>query len=541
MPDIRLLPVSATAPNADDNLAIDGATGGTRRMLVGDFVAHAGATRQGLNYLFGDGATSHRGIYRTGGARTNLAGAPLLNLFGRLVVPTASSTAEIWTQAAAINATALSQAWAHGLVWAGNDLVFFANGATPASDFRRATWAGLRTSYSGRAPTIDLRVTGGSATAPTLRVDGVVIAPTLSDGAGTDPNWLSSSGLFANTVAAYLCPAGEPSDPVAIIGHITDAESDTWRITGQPPAWVVLGGGAWFHDFTDGVLPAITGNREALVPLNSQTSFTQSIYDLTVNPDGLAAMPTGATRAVKFTTAANNGYNFTTLRVPFRQTRFTFWYYVPTGQPDLQILANGIAAGNNLVITGSGSVKDAWTQITVSLFQPSAAGLMLVRTASAGTAYLADVRGATHGAVSLPGIQGIGTLRDLTTIGGNQARLVGVRPVLLSPAPRNIAIFPLSTTGAFLTLGSGNPLAFTPQRIMRAEVVVATAGADLTLRRNSSSTNDIVTALTDIPSANTVTALTLIAAQTRLAAGETVWASLSAGTGSLILELADTL
>jgi hypothetical protein len=148
------------------------------------------------------------------------------------------------------------------------------------------------------------------------------------------------------------------------------------------------------------------------------------------------------------------------------------------------------------------------------------------------------------GALTAPAYQGTGTTRDLTTLGGtqpNQGRMVGVRPILATPSPINISVFPLSTTGAFLTLASTNPLAFTPQRIVRAEVIVDTAGADLTFRRNSSSTNDIVTALTDIPSASTATALTLIAAQTRLAPTETVWGSLSAGTGYLVIETADSL
>jgi hypothetical protein len=149
-----------------------------------------------------------------------------------------------------------------------------------------------------------------------------------------------------------------------------------------------------------------------------------------------------------------------------------------------------------------------------------------------------------RGALTAPAFQATSTVRDLTTLGGtqpNQGRMVGVRPVLATPSPVNISVLPLSTSGAFLTLASTNPLAFTPQRIVRAEVIVDTAGADLTFKNNASSGADIVTALTDIPSANTATALTLIAAQTRLAPNATVWGSLSAGTGFLVVETADSL
>ena len=97
--------------------------------------------------------------------------------------------------------------------------------------------------------------------------------------------------------------------------------------------------------------------------------------------------------------------------------------------------------------------------------------------------------------------------------------------------------FPLTSTGSFLTGASTNPLVWESMRIVRVEVVVDTAGADLTFRRNSSSTNDIVTAATDVPTASVLTPPSLIALQRALAAGETIWAGLSAGTGRLIVEL----
>lgn len=104
----------------------------------------------------------------------------------------------------------------------------------------------------------------------------------------------------------------------------------------------------------------------------------------------------------------------------------------------------------------------------------------------------------------------------------------GVRPLCdCDPEPVD---FTLTTTGAFVTGGSTNPLWFEPGMIDRVNALASTAGADITLRRNSSSTNDIVSAVTDIPNANIWVPLTIIDAQRIFASGETLWGLASTGT-----------
>jgi hypothetical protein len=89
--------------------------------------------------------------------------------------------------------------------------------------------------------------------------------------------------------------------------------------------------------------------------------------------------------------------------------------------------------------------------------------------------------------------------------------------------------FVLTTTGAFVTGASTNPLWFENGMLTEVYATASTAGADIILRRNSSSTNDIVTASTDIPTTNP-TRLTLIDAQRNFSSGETLWGSASTGT-----------
>lgn len=98
----------------------------------------------------------------------------------------------------------------------------------------------------------------------------------------------------------------------------------------------------------------------------------------------------------------------------------------------------------------------------------------------------------------------------------------------------------LTTSGAFVTIGSGNPLVYGPAMIDRAYARADTAGADITLRNNSSSTNDIVTAATDLPTANIWVPLTIIDAQRALAANATLWGSASAGTIRVRVKLSRT-
>jgi len=384
--------------------------------------------RDAADYLWSDGATSNRGQIQTPGPRGNLAGATLASWVGWVTVPTASSTAEIAGISSSSTALASATAWSLGIAWITNDLVVRANGATPATDFRTFTCSALRTNFSGQRIWLEVRITAGTS-APVVSVNGTVIAGTAADGAGTDPDWLSASLVATNHVTGLNWPAGPAPLGCWINAHLTDAESEAWRITGRPPVWVALGGGVWTEDFTDGQTPTVFIGVGFLCRMFAQTSFTQSIYDLVANPDSLPSHPTGATKAIKFTTSANNGYSWITSETYLRKTVFTVWYYVSSGQPDVQVLGNGIATPNGLVITGARNVKDAWTQITVSITNPTPVGSMLFRTVSAGTAYIADVRGRVESALSLPVVLPIAALGDGTFLGDNPARLVGITPV----------------------------------------------------------------------------------------------------------------
>lgn len=371
------------------------------------------ASREAAGYLWCDGTTAHRGAYSTG-PRSNAAGVPAWGLWGKLPVPTASSTAEIYTQASATSATAISQAWSHGLAWAGNDLVYFTNGATPASDFRRATWSGLRTTYSGQEPVIDLRVTGGSATAPTLRVNGAVVVPTITDGAGTDPDWLSASLVCTNTVRAYLYPTGVAFALVAILGHLTDAESETWRITGRRPFWVTWGGGA------DNIILSPSRNSD----------FSAGATDWTTQFGATATVVAGSLVCATSNALANVRLPSNFLARPIvggsrPRLVFTVSGFSTTGG---QLLASNAHQSSEtyVQITGDGQYSAALTSISTSA---SAVPQFLQTGAGSFDFTLDDVRIVFEGALSLPDILPIAALGDGTMLGDNPARLVGIRPV----------------------------------------------------------------------------------------------------------------
>lgn len=388
--------------------------------------------RESAGYLWSDGVTANRAQIQTPGPRGNLAGAPLASWVGWVRVPASNPAATSYIAFVSGGAVALGEPNSLGFSLDTAGLLSIRQNGASGLDTRRRNYAAFRATYSGQRIWLEVRFTNGTSN-PVIRINGTDVSGLFADlNANTIPDWLNASLSSVSHATGHSWPAGPAPLGCWLNTHLTDAESEAWRITGRPPAWVSYGGGLWSHDFLNAELPQVSaGPREAIVPMTLQTGsgFTQDIYNLTTNPDGVAALPSGAVRAIKFTTSNNNGYNFVTARRPGQRTAFSFWYYVPTGQPDVQVLANGILAGNNLVLTGLGSVKDTWTQLTVSLTQPSPVGSILFRTASAGTAYVADVRGQTEGALSLPVVHPIAALGDGTTLGDNPARLVGIQPV----------------------------------------------------------------------------------------------------------------
>jgi len=472
------------------------------------YVEPIAASRALASYGQSDGATSGRGIIHQDSDRTLLASVPAFEFVAEILFPatTASANRGILTVGnTSVNATTGGFA----LVSFGATLFF--NLGTNGGQWQAS---GYVSSNAGLRKRLHVSIPCGTQNAPTVTDEtGATVTLTQSIAPSGADTWLGDTLANRAFVVGSGWPAGEIPRVVPILGTLSTAEKTEYRTTGRLPAWVMAGGSAAFPNTV-----FATGLGGVMDSLTSATATGFS-----------AAETTGGTSYVF--SRLDGGFGLGNV------VRLLFDATLTSGATPTLSLGNlGTNAELNISVVAGANV----VTLTPTRFYNG-----FIFNTTGNTNYsVSNLRVQVAGALTAPAYQGTATVRDLTTLGGtqpNQGRLVGVRPILATPSPTNISIFPLSTTGAFLTLASTNPLAFTPQRIVRAEVIVDTAGADLTFRNNSSSTNDIVTALTDIPSANTATALTLIAAQTRLAPNATIWGSLSAGTGFLVVETADSL
>jgi len=191
--------------------------------------------------VISDGATTNRAQVQTGTTRTVLAGAPAATWRGLVYVPSSSSTAEIFGSSSTTSAAPSATAWATGASWSTNDLVVFANGATPATDYRKYTISSFRSTYSAQWLILEVYFVNGS-TAPVVKVNDTTVAGSASDGAGPDPDWLSASMVETYTLTGYAWPSGPAPIGCWINAALSDADRTYWRETGLPSKWIVDGG-----------------------------------------------------------------------------------------------------------------------------------------------------------------------------------------------------------------------------------------------------------------------------------------------------------
>jgi hypothetical protein len=338
-----------------------------------------------------------------------LAGAPLASWVGWVEVPSASSTAEIFGVSSSTTALASATAWSIGCAWLTNDLAIRANGATPATDFRTLTLSALRTTYSGQRIWLEVRITAGTS-APVVRVNGAAIAGTYTDGAGTDPDWLSASLVATFHETGYLWPAGVAPLGCWLNAHLTDAESESWRTTGRPPVWVVAGGSmvaTYTSDFA-----------------TSLGSFGPVSATLNYNVDGID----GRDDCMEVINGGVMSYAGTSVLLTVGAGyQFTFEVYIPATNATAASMFLWFGGATQYHVTTVG----AWVSVVATL-TVDAGGFIRLRFPAATVGdkfYIRNFVVLRAGALSLPGVQPILALDDITDIGGNPARLVGMNPV----------------------------------------------------------------------------------------------------------------
>jgi hypothetical protein len=408
MPDIRInaLATTAAAPVADDFLELDGATNGGRKLRA-HTLHEWDSTRTASGYLYSDGATSNRAQIQTPGTRGALASSAAASWVGWVDVPTASSTAEVASLSSSITALASATAWSLGIAFSTADLIIRANGATAATDYRTLTVSAFRTTYSGQRIWLDVRITNGTS-APTVFVNGAAVSGTAGTGSGTSPDWLSASLVSTYHVTGYGWPAASAPQGQWINTTLTNAESDAWRITGRPPAWVAFGG-----DCLKPTTASWANNNNASYDFDT---FTGSATGFSATQDN-----TGRPYAFAFFNAAQTP-------LPFGRYRCTFTL-ASTGRalPKLSAASSG-AAAQTLSVGANAIILDPVGGIINPVFVGDP--YLTSEGANAFNFTVSNFECVRVGALSLPSIQSIPVVRDLTAIGGNQARLVGMTPII---------------------------------------------------------------------------------------------------------------
>lgn len=362
--------------------------------------------RKKEGFLYSDGATSLRGQIQTLTSRGNLAGAPLASWVGWVDVPASAVGAD--TQIFSLSSTISVNPWAASSLYAniaasGNLSITQVN--TTLTNRRGFDYSGFRAAYSGQRIWLEVRFTFGS-TDPVVRVNGGNISSSFSAStAGTFPNWLDAGTPSTYALSGMNWPAGIAPLGCWLNSHLTDAESEAWRLTGRAPAWVALGGSQVDVKPTSGSFAYWFGTGSVVSSTATQVVTSAGASGLSVRNPALTVTPVqGAKVLVNATVSGLTG------SVGIQLSNFSLsavaTAIVADGTYNLEIVPTTTGQGN--VVIGVTSTTQA--TITINSVQ-------------------------LRGALSIPSVQSINVVEDITAIGGNQARLVGNTPILLDSVP----------------------------------------------------------------------------------------------------------
>jgi hypothetical protein len=399
--------------------AIYDGSSGSWTQLTGWFAycdLQAGIASQGFKgYLNSDGATPDRaaGIQGPFDAVNNprgwVAGAATLEWVGILAIPTTafpsgqgnrvfhvgpSATPGVWPAFTDSCLTAQFFGNNHGKT--GNEFSLNQNGLS-TNGFANREWqlSDFRTRYSGRTIKLRIKITAGTSS-PYIEVDDVDITSlgTYATFGTSIPDWLASTGFTPTYhLTGYNWHSGPAPVGCFILGSLTDADRAFHRSTGHYPAWVVAGGS---------------------MLQNTGTCYT--------------------TFGAAITGASSSGFSLTTVGTGYHEVRTAPVFSAVKGQTvnisftqtGAQPLTCFLNDGVQYFTSASGSNSfTATVQNSTSSNQ-----LVLAFSGTSGASFaISNLVVRPNGALSLPVIQPIAVLDDATTIGGNQARLVGVTPV----------------------------------------------------------------------------------------------------------------
>jgi len=375
-------------------------------------------SRQSAGYLQSDGATPNRaaGIQGPFDATNNprgwVAGAAVMEWCGW--VEASSSTtgyiASLGSTPSAEPGNLYSAIWVRVLT---GSLIVRNSDVASTANYRNFAYSGFGTAYAGTRVWLRVILTNGTSN-PEVWANGVNISASFTLTTNAPPDWLNSSLLPNYHVTGWGWPAGRAPLGQWILGSLTAAESLAWMITGQPPAWVAAGGSA----------------VNAITSVTRNSDFSAGATDWSTQFTATASV---VSSALNCTTSASNdnvrltqGF-FSRTVLPGLRIRFTATIsnFATTGGVLKAVMAT--ASGQDVfVITGNGTYSgeiESNTTIGYSfpIFTQTSAGSFTFTVDNLKLEFL--------GALSLPVVQPIACLDDATTLGGNQARLLGMIPV----------------------------------------------------------------------------------------------------------------
>lgn len=393
------------------------------------------------DYIWSDGTTSGRAIVQTPGARGNIAGASVASWVGWVEVPSiipANNTcfmASIGSSPTTGNGTANSLNIGIG---SGNGtLSILQSGTVGFSDRRTFDWPGFWTAYNSQRIWLEVRFFFGT-TNPVVRINGndessKFFPATATSGAGV-PNWLDAAMVCTNAVTGSAWVTGSVPLGAWLNTHLTNAESESWRLNGRPPAWVVQGGSQ-----VSGVSSSRSYSLGA-ADANNTTDTTNSATTVTA----VAGARTGGSgafflRIAQNATSAGRAGGISNVLGIAQPSRVSvrFWARTTTGitGPGINVYIERPFGGGVVGTAQTIAPTATWTAYNLT-FDVNGAGASWLSFAWSGAGGnigdsidIDDVEVNPVGALSLPGIQPILVVDDVTMIGGNTGRLVGMNPI----------------------------------------------------------------------------------------------------------------
>ena len=458
-------------------------------LLASLFGAYTPPILPATEAIYSDGATANRAQIQLGSTRTNLAGAPVASWVGWVEVPTSNPALEtsiaMLTPSAAPSLSTGFTSLEIDLSTTGS-LYLVQAGSVTRGNNRVFSWASFRSIYSGQRVWLDVRFTKGS-NAPVVRVNGTdVSASFTASTAGTPPEWLDV-GLFATYfLTGYNWPTGIAPLGCWLNAHLSNSESDTWRLTGRPPAWVADGGSM----------------VNQIVDASRNSTFSAGAHDWG-NTSATLSLSGGGLR---IQTSADTGR--ATLEGSFLldiiragrayELSFDVSSFAVTGAPTVVAM---MGVTNQLVctVTGTGSYRGVFISNTTS---PGATNIQIRMNGAGATMdiIIDNVVIRRIGALSLLAVQPILVIDDVTGIGDNQARLLGMMPI----TPRRDWRIVYSTATSGNEQIHGGPVFDVPERLRIASWLVNNRGASTrTASLGVSSGNNAYAASVSCPAGRT--------------------------------------